>query len=297
MQQALRLAGAFARTNEPILLLGERGTGKTTLARIVHGLSARSGAFVPFQILPVNDDLYVAELFGHARGAYTGATNDKPGLVEAAERGTLFLDEFGHASQAMQRSLLGLLDGTGFRRLGENRWRPMGTRVVAATNADLNQLVIEGLFQRDLLDRIGYLMITVPPLRNRKEDILPLFSRFLGRRSQPDRSVTLGDDVAEFLLNHPWPGNVRQLEKVAAYVAVVMERDEGVVRLVHLPQPLMLGSTVQLPLRRTDSDVAHALAISNGNVSEAARMLRINRKTIQRRMNRPAPIPLTPPMP
>ena len=198
----------------PVLFTGESGTGKSVLARTLHDLSPRKGR--PFAVVncpALSGELLVSELFGHAQGAFTGAVRDQPGRVEAAEGGTLFLDEIGELPGALQAKLLRFLQDKQFERVGETRTRRADVRVVAATNRDLAAAVRSGLFREDLLFRLNVVEVTVPPLRQRREEILPLARRFLAffaraaRRAAPE----LSPEAGRALLAYPWPGNVREL--------------------------------------------------------------------------------------
>ncbi len=278
MREALGLARRFAVGRDPILILGERGTGKTTLARYIHQLSNR-GTLVSYQLSATNDDLHLNELFGHTKDAYTGAHSDRPGLVEQAAGGTLFLDEFGLASPTVQRSLLALFDPGGIRRVGADRPRPVTARIIGATNVDLAGLADEGGFRRDLLDRLGYFEIELPPLRHRREDIPALLDSALG-------PVTLTSELRRLLIEAPWPGNVRELESVVRYLLAVVEPGEPAT-MVDLPPRFVrsIGAEDAAGLKGPDR-FRTALHQARGNRTEAARLLGVNRRTLQRHLLR-----------
>ena len=210
IDMAEKASGADA----PVLLRGESGTGKTVLARRIHALSRRSHRpFVVVNCPTLSEELLTSELFGHAKGAFTGAVRDQPGRVEAAEGGTLFLDEIGEITPSLQAKLLRFLEEKEFERLGENKTRRADVRTVAATNRDLEDHVRKSLFREDLLYRLNVIDLQLPPLRERREDILRLARRFLVffARSARRRAQELSPAAEAALLAYRWPGNIREL--------------------------------------------------------------------------------------
>lgn len=277
----------FAGTRYPVLILGERGTGKTMLARHIHALSARTGAFVRESAAAIPEHLEMAHLVGHARGAFTGADGDRVGLLESAHGGTFFLDELGLASPKVQQVLLHLLDDGSLRRVGEVRERPVDVRFIGATNADPRAMAERGEFRRDLLDRFGYLTITLPGLADRRDEILPLADAFLQREAGllgiAERPV-LSDQVRACLMAAPWKGNIRELEAVCRF-ALLSATPGQPIEMCDLPPDFVttLGELLQSRHEQSAAERAHhALERAGGNKSKAARLLGITRQHLYR---------------
>jgi DNA-binding NtrC family response regulator len=218
--QALDLARTAARSKAPVLLLGETGCGKEVFSKLIHDRSARAGnSMVAINCGGLPENLVESELFGHARGAFTGADRDKTGLMELANGGTALLDEIGDLPAGVQVKLLRFLDSYEFRRIGETQMRKVDVRVLAATNRDLQQLVDQGKFRQDLFFRLNVFRIEIPPLRQRRDDILPLAERFLVEDSESTLPLTISEDLARWLVAYDWPGNVRELRNVCRYLS------------------------------------------------------------------------------
>jgi NtrC-family two-component system response regulator AlgB len=228
MQAALSLLRRAAASDAAVLLRGENGTGKSVLARALHRLSPRSEKpFVTVSAPTLSDQLLVSELFGHSRGAFTGAVRDTQGRVEAAEGGTLFLDEIGELGPSTQAQLLRFLQEKAFERVGETRTRHADVRIVSATNRELESDVRAGRFREDLLYRLNVVEVRVPPLRERREDILPLargmLRQFAASLHRP--GLDFAPETAPVLESYPWPGNVRELRNAVERAAIVWPAD------------------------------------------------------------------------
>jgi NtrC-family two-component system response regulator AlgB len=273
-----------------VLLRGESGTGKGVLARALHAASPRRDRpFVVVNCPTLSEELLASELFGHARGSFTGATRDQAGRIEAAEGGTVFLDEIGEISPALQAKLLRFLQEKRFERIGENRTRVADVRVVAATHRDLETAVKEGRFREDLLYRLNVVEVTVPPLRERVEDILPLARSFVAffarqvRRAPPEIPAA----TERMLLAWPWPGNVRELRN-AIERAVILTPGQ-VLEPESFPER-MAGHATRVPVLGGDFTVEdlereHVLRVlaRTATQDEAARILGLDASTLWRK--------------
>jgi DNA-binding NtrC family response regulator len=226
MQRIFRLVSKVARTDSTILLTGESGTGKELIARALHLQSRRAeGPFIPVNLGAIPEGLVESELFGHVRGAFTGAQAERRGLVEEADQGTLFLDEIGDMPQAAQVKLLRTLESSEVRRLGDNATRIVDVRVIAATHRDLQDEVASGRFREDLFYRLNVIHIDLPPLRERREDIGLLASFFLeraGRHAGRD-GLEFSPEARALLERYDYPGNVRELENAVEHAVAVSE--------------------------------------------------------------------------
>jgi len=229
MRRVLELARAVARTPSTVLIHGESGVGKELVARYVHQLSSRQHApLVKVNCASVPSELFESEFFGHTRGAFTGAQRDRMGRFELADGGTLFLDEVGEIPAAEQAKLLRVIQEGEFERIGENRTRRVDVRIIAATNRPLERDVEERRFRSDLYFRLNVFPIDVPPLRERREDIVPLASHFIAKHAQRSgrRGLTLSPSCRERLLSYHWPGNVRELSNVIER-SVILSADQS----------------------------------------------------------------------
>ncbi len=284
MQRLCKLIERVAPTEATVLLLGESGTGKEKIAGLLHRLSLRaSGPFVVVDCGSTPSTLLESELFGHAKGAFTNAFKDKKGLVAEAHGGTLFLDEIGNISSEMQLRLLRFLQERRIRRVGDVAETPVNCRVVAATNADLAELVRRGEFREDLYYRLKVITIQVPPLRERKADIPVLAERFLQVFAEDGRARRLDPEVSEAMLDYAWPGNVRELRNMLEAAAILSS--DNVIRMedmqfeeADLDVPLA-GNVLSLEGSERQV-ILSALEKSNWVVKDAADLLGISRRTM-----------------
>ena len=291
MRDVLELAARVAPLDTTVLVYGESGTGKEFIVRLIHDQSPRAAApFVSINCAALTETLLESELFGHVRGAFTGAVRDKAGLFEVAGSGTIFLDEIGEIAPTVQAKLLRALQEREIRRVGAERSIRVHARVVAATNRDLRAAVDAGTFREDLYFRLGAFVITVPPLRDRREDIPPLVHNFLVRaasRMKKDVS-SVSADAMTALMNYRWPGNVRELEH-AVERAVILANNPNI-RVRDLPPEITQKSRPRagddtLDLQEQERvTIERALERFGGNRRKAAEALKISTVTLWRRM-------------
>jgi len=300
MQRLVDLTRRVAAVDSTVMITGESGAGKERIARLVHDHSPRANKpFIAVSCGAITETLLESELFGHVRGAFTGATHDRPGLFEAANEGTLLLDEVGEVSAGMQVKLLRVLQEREIRRVGENITRKVDVRVVAATNRDLAKAVAEGTFRQDLYYRLRVVELVVPALRERRADILPLARLLLGEAALRMKRDVEGftPDVADRLLRYPWPGNVRELENAMERAAALargtrVEIDDlpGEVRNA-APDLLSIAGEVQ-PLAEVEKRyILAALDANGGNQTQTAKQLGIGTATLYRRLKQYGLIP------
>jgi two-component system response regulator HydG len=288
MQAVVQRARAIAQANAPVVLLGETGTGKEVLARALHHTSPRAARpFVAVNCGAIPGDLLESELFGHVRGAFSGAVAEKAGLFEAAEGGTLLLDEVADLPPLLQVKLLRVLQDGEVRRVGSNRSLALDVRVFAATHKDLESLVRLGLFREDLYYRIKVLSLRLPPLRERVEDILPLAHHFLSLEADAPPPLSSGAERA--LLDYRWPGNIRELSNAMRFAAAVV--DGPLVEVCHLPEEMLRPAAAHVPsgaLRSlAEVEREHVLSVlraCHGVQADAARVLGIGRNTLWRKL-------------
>ncbi len=294
MRDALELAGQVAPLDTTVLVYGESGTGKEFMVRLIHDQSPRaSGPFVSVNCAALTETLLESELFGHVRGAFTGAVRDKAGLFEVAVGGTLFLDEIGEVAPTVQAKLLRALQEREIRRVGAERPIKVDVRVVAATNRDLRAAVSAGTFREDLYFRLGAFVITMPPLRNRREDIPALAQQFLTRAAARMKKAVDGmaPDAMSALMSYHWPGNVRELEHAIERAVIVAQGDR--LRRTELPPEVAeakrsrrdaesSGTFKLAALER--AAIERALVRFKGNRQDAAEALGISTVTLWRKV-------------
>jgi DNA-binding NtrC family response regulator len=291
MREVFRVIGRLAPAAEPVLIVGESGCGKELVARALHDASPRAaGPFLALNCGALSASLIEGELFGHTRGAFTGASADRAGAFEATDGGTLFLDEIGELPLDLQPKLLRVLEAQAVRRVGGTREVPVRTRVVAATHRNLEELVREGRFREDLFHRLFVLSVRIPPLRERPEDVLALARHFLS--TQSPRPMTLTAEAAARLRAHPWPGNARELRNVLVRAVLLGEGtviDAGDLAFAHgvFGQPAL---DARRALRRHDEEERQRLVAvleqANGNRAEAARLAGVSKSTFHDRLKR-----------
>ena len=295
-RRVVELASRAAPYDTSILVLGESGVGKEVMARYIHQMSRRTdGPFLALNCGALPETLLESELFGHKAGAFTGAVEDRVGLFEAAEAGTIFLDEIGEVSAAMQVKLLRVLQEREIMRVGESQTRKVDVRVIAATNRDLKAAIRDGVFREDLYYRLGVIEVEIPPLRQRRDDILPLARHFVTRLSKrlsvPE--LRLHATCLNYLNSYPWPGNVRELENAVERAAVMCGGDT--ILPEHLPPQVLRGAGAEAsggdPTLRSMSEVEtdHIRAVlrhTGGNRTQTAQILGISPATLWRKLKK-----------
>jgi len=292
MQDVFVVIGKAASTSATVLITGESGTGKELAARAIHYGSARSSApFVPVNCGGIPEALLESELFGHVKGAFTGADESQAGFFHAADGGTIFLDEVSDMSLAMQVKLLRVLQDREVCMVGSSRLRKVDVRILAATNRDLQGLVRKGLFREDLFYRLNVITIFIPPLRERDDDILLLAHHFVTEfAAESDQSPRhFSDKALQSLRSYNWPGNVRELENVIQRLVVMTDGDA--IDVPDLPDLCRFSALRKTGFTRTLAEVeaeyiSNVLASVDGNKTRAAELLGINRKTLREKLRR-----------
>jgi len=290
MQKVYQVVQKAALSDAPVIIYGESGTGKELVARAIHVMGRRKDApFVQLNCAALNEALLESELFGHIKGAFTGAYRHRIGRFEAAHEGDLFLDEIADIPLATQVKLLRVLETKQFERVGDHRPISVDVRIITATNKDLQEMIESKRFREDLFFRINVIPIRLPPLRERLEDVPLLVNAFVERlQERTGKRITgLSSEAMDRFMSYSWPGNVRELKSALEYAFVIAEK--GTIDLGQLPHPLVSeASRFPANLKEPAEKIAliEALRQSNGNQSMAARILGVNRVTVWNRMRR-----------
>ena len=292
MRELRALVEKIAETDANVLITGENGTGKEMLAREIHGLSKRFRRdMVTVDMGAVTETLFESELFGHKKGAFTDAHADRAGKFEAADGGTIFLDEIGNLPYHLQAKLLTVLQSRSVVRVGSNEPIPVDVRLVCATNANLDERVAQGKFREDLLYRINTIHLEIPPLRERKEDIIPLAELFIERfAKQYDKGpLTLSEDAKQKLKEHPWYGNIRELEHAIEKVVIICDGTTISDAVFHFPKKSLSPTRDSEAETLEDMElvmIRKAIDKHEGNLSAVASQLGITRQTLYNKMKK-----------
>lgn len=288
MLKVFNIIEKISNTNATVLITGESGTGKELVARAIHYRSNRSTSpFIPVNCAALPDELLESELFGHKKGAFTGANETRAGFFQIADKGTIFLDEISNTSQSMQAKLLRVLQEKEFYMVGDTKPIKVDVRILTATNVDLMHLVKNESFREDLYYRLNVINIVIPPLRERSNDILLLINHFASRYSKEIGKTTIptfSDKAINILRNYFWPGNVRQLQSLIYNLVIMTEND--VIETSDLPQSMRFSikrsSNINKSLINIEQEhILNVLDSVNNNKSEAAKILGIDRKTLR----------------
>ncbi|HET7317536.1 MAG TPA: sigma 54-interacting transcriptional regulator, partial [Nitrospirota bacterium] len=275
-----------AASEAPVLILGESGSGKNLVAHAIHKLSRRKdGPFIQMNCASLNDQLLESELFGHKKGSFTGAVSDRVGRFEAAHEGCIFLDEIGDMPMTMQVKLLRAIEDKVIERVGDHTPIPVNIRLISATNKDLSNLLQTEKFREDLLYRINSIVIKVPPLRERKEDIPFIALHYLRKISSINNKdiKSISPAAVDILMDFPWPGNVRRLINALEHSAATCKSD--VIEVTDLPDYLVYEKKAEGSERRIDQEeIRSTLSLYKGNRTLAAKHLGISRVTLWKRL-------------
>ncbi|WP_428624372.1 sigma-54 interaction domain-containing protein [Sedimenticola sp.] len=290
--RVISMAQKMAPLQMPVLITGQSGVGKEVIAQILHHWSEREGRnFIPLNCGLLQDQLLESELFGHRKGAFTGATHDHDGLFQATNDGTLFLDEIGELTASCQAKLLRVLETGEYRPLGSTTIKRTHARIIAATHRDLEKMISQGRFRQDLYYRLNVLTIDIPPLNQRVEDIPLLVDFFLQQPLGNAPHPTITEDAMQQLMAHHWPGNVRELKNVVERLRVHCEQEIGAAHITTMLDGYPIDSTETaassfshvMPLAQLEKQyVEWVLEQCKGNVSKASKALAVSRTTIYR---------------
>jgi two-component system response regulator AtoC len=296
VQQVLKMVQKIAPTDSTVLITGETGVGKELIAKAIHSDShRRSQSFVKVNCAAIPETLIESELFGYERGAFTGAVTSKPGRFEIAHKGSIFLDEIGEIPLHLQAKLLNVLQDRAFERLGGVKTIKVDLRIIAATNIDLQDAVQSGKFRSDLFYRLNVVPITIPPLRERKDDLIPLIDYFLNKfmKKYKKKISRVSTEVIAAFTNYNWPGNIRELENVIERMVVMSETDT--LGIGHVPSEIKgtMTSIEKTPFKEKIDSISRiterqmiidALNRTNQNRTKAAQLLGISRRTLQNKI-------------
>lgn len=272
----------IAQTDVPVLITGESGTGKEILAKSIHEYSKRKNkSFVAVNCNAIPATLLESELFGYEKGAFTGADKPKKGYFEQAQNGSLFLDEIGDLDMELQVKLLRVLQENQVRRIGGSKDINLNVRFIFATNADLDEKLREKKFRSDLYYRLKVTELHLPPLRERKEDIIPIAEFFIQKYSSTDESIVLSDKAKKILMKHDYPGNIRELENIIRS-AIILARDTGIIMPHDLDINLSDKSYTKFKKNLTRDEIVRVIRECGGNKKAAAEKLNVSRATLYR---------------
>jgi len=291
MKQVLKMVEKVSRTDANILLLGENGTGKGLMAKLVHEMSSRAGeVFMSVDLGSITESLFESELFGHKKGAFTDAREDRMGRFEAADGGTIFLDEIGNLTPQMQSKLLTVIQNRELTRVGENKPRSFDVRIIAATNAKLEEMIEKGEFREDLFFRLNTIELDLPPLRDRLADIGPMVNHFIGKfcKKYAQDQPKMGADTLEKLKKYHWPGNIRELEHAVERAVILSDGVTLMPEDFNLRKQMrsddFIATTNLEELERITID--KVIKKNEGNMSKVAQELGIGRTTLYRKLEK-----------
>jgi len=297
MQAVLARVAKVAPSDASVLLRGESGTGKEILAKAIHQASPRKDKpLVTVNCSAIPTTLLESEMFGHVKGAFTGAVETRKGLFQSADGGTIFLDEIGEVSPAVQVKLLRVLQDGKFQRVGDTVPITVDVRVIAATNKNLEEAIQQGAFRQDLYYRLNVVQIYIPTLRERKEDILPLIEHFARKFQRPGKTITFAPETIDLFLAYDWPGNIRELENAVEHAVVMGESQEVLpcdlplaLQTFYSKQELALSTPIHEQMTLADIEkrwIINALRKTNKNHTRAAKLLGITRRTLGYRLQK-----------
>ena len=291
LKEVISTAKRVAETSWPVLLIGETGTGKELIARLIHDLSPRKDRpFVAVNCATFSETLFESELFGHVKGAFTGATKDKDGLFKVADKGTIFLDEIGEMPLGLQAKLLRVLQEGTIKPVGASRDLKVDVRIISATNRDLNEMIEEGDFRKDLFFRLNVFEINLPPLRERKEDIPELLEFFL-KKYAPSKKIRIMDDAMDIFLKYHWPGNIRELEHQVQRIVTLVRGNIIKASDIHLDLGEKLDDSSPSSLKDKiiqleKKEIQRALKEAGGIQTKAAQILGLSERVLRYKLKK-----------